>query len=336
MIIQLGYIYAQIIQYIHMGNFFKSLFSSETGNPTLAQAKKEQKDFDVFKYDGLRAMRIGQVRYAIKCYREALKIREDKEVLQFLATACASLHAMDEALEATERLVELEPENMEIRLMRAGLFFQMEREQDVIKECRHVIERDDSQPAIWFMMGRAKRNLKDLNGAIADLTRAIALKEDFPEACLLRGETFLEANRPGEALVDARKLIALSPEEEAAYLLRGRIYEYLGDASAAAADYERVGVLNPFNGEAALLKGALLLKEGRVEEAVEFFNEVLELIPSFPEAYRSRARAKSAQCDPEGAREDEKRAEALEEDRKEEDSGGKPTDFNDMYKGGIF
>jgi tetratricopeptide (TPR) repeat protein len=321
-----------------MGNFFKSLFSSsETNNSTDIQAKNEQKNFDIFKYDGIRALRMGQVRYAIKCYREALKIREDKEVMQFLATAYASLHETDEALEVMHRLVELEPEDVNVRLIRAGLFYQAEKEQEAIADCRHVIETDDSQPAAWFLMGRAKKKQKDLPGAIADLTKAITLKEDFADARLLRAEVLFEANQEEEALYDVEKLIATAPEEETAYLLRGRIYEHLGDLAAAADNYNQVVELNPFNEDASLLKGSLLIKEGKPEEAIAFFDELIELKPTCAQAYRGRGKAKLLKGNTEGASEDALKAEELESEEKGEDvAEGKRTNFNDIYKGGIF
>jgi tetratricopeptide (TPR) repeat protein len=321
-----------------MGNFFKSLFSSsETNNSADIQSKNKQKDFDIFKYDGIRALRMGQVQYAIKCYKEALKIREDKEVMQFLATAYVTLHETDEALNVMNRLVELEPEDLNGRLVRAELFYQMEKEQEAIADCLHVTETNDSQPTAWFLMGKVKRKLKDLSGSIADLTKAIDLKEDFVAARLLRAEIFFEANQVDNALSDIEKLIDTESEEEAAYLLRGRIYEYLGDLAAAANDYNQVVELNPFNEDASLLKGYLLIKEKRLEEAISFFDELIELKPGFAQAYRGRGKAKSLNDNTEGASEDEMKAEKLDlQEEKEETQENKHPNFNDINKGVIF
>ena len=56
-----------------MGNFFKSLFSSsKAATPEEEKSKNDQKNFDILKYDGVRAQKIGQVAYAIKCFTEAL------------------------------------------------------------------------------------------------------------------------------------------------------------------------------------------------------------------------------------------------------------------------
>jgi tetratricopeptide (TPR) repeat protein len=323
---------------IIMGNFLKSLFSSsETTNPDETLAKSERKNFDMFKYDGLRAMRTGQVKYAVKCYTAALKIKEDKEVMQFLITAHSALHESDEALIVANRLVELYPEDVDARVARAGLFYQMEKENEAIEDCLNVIATDESHHVAWFLMGRAKKKLGNLSGATDDLTRAIATKADFADAYLLRGEALLEANQVDEALLDAEKLMELAPEEEAVYLLKGRIYEQRNDFAAAADNYSMVVELNPFNEEASLLKGALLIREGKFEEAIAFFDEIVELNPASIQAYRGRSKAKSLNGNVEGASEDKAKAEELESECKEEGaSEGKPVNFNNIYKGGIF
>lgn len=71
-----------------MGNFFTSLFSSSKSEDTAeGKAKNDQKNFDILKYDGIRAQKIGQVAYAIKCFTEALNIQEDFETMNHLVSA---------------------------------------------------------------------------------------------------------------------------------------------------------------------------------------------------------------------------------------------------------
>lgn len=50
-----------------MGNFFTSLFSSsKPAEATEDKAKNEQKNFDILKYDGVRAQKMGKLVYAIQ------------------------------------------------------------------------------------------------------------------------------------------------------------------------------------------------------------------------------------------------------------------------------
>jgi uncharacterized protein HemY len=80
-----------------MGNFFKSLFSSSgevrNGNRMDDGASKSDlKKFDIFKYDGIRARRMGQLQYAIKCFEEALTMQDDYETMGHLADAYLANH----------------------------------------------------------------------------------------------------------------------------------------------------------------------------------------------------------------------------------------------------
>ena len=321
-----------------MGNFFKSLFSSsKAATPEEEKSKNDQKNFDILKYDGVRAQKIGQVAYAIKCFTEALKLQEDFETMTYLVAAYTTANKAEEALEVLNRMVELEPDHINTLLTRVNVLFMLDKDADVIVDCRHILELEETNHLAWFLMGKAKRTTSDPLGAIADLTKAIALKEDFTDAYLMRARILLSMQQATEALPDVEKAITLAPEEETSYLLRGRIHEAMGNIDAAAADYQNVLELNPFNDEATLLVCQLLITQERLDEAITFFNEAIDLKPDFSKAYAERGRAKNLKGDKEGAFEDLKKSIELnpegDEARKLE---GQHTNFNDMYKGGIF
>ena len=56
------------------------IFSSIFGGSKTPEENKE-KNFDILKYDGIRAMNIGKLTYALKCLEEATAIREDLETM---------------------------------------------------------------------------------------------------------------------------------------------------------------------------------------------------------------------------------------------------------------
>lgn len=326
-----------------MGNFFKSLFSSskeekaENGTDTNA-SKTDQKNFDIFKYDGVRAQRMGQLAYAIKCFEEALKIQDDYETMGMLVSAYLTDHDFEKALAMSDRMVEEEPEEVTSFLTRANALFVMGKESDVIADCLRVIELDDTNYSAWYMMARGKQSIKDLQGAVEDLTKAIALKDDIMNAWLLRAEVLLEMDKAEEALSDIEEAIKLVPEEESVYLLRGRIHESLNNFEAATEDYNQALALNPFNEEASLLSASLLIKENRPDEAIVILDEIIELKPDFAKAYRERGKAKELKNDREGAAEDLRKGEELENAEQERDaqSDGQQSNFDNMYKGGIY
>lgn len=56
--------------------FFKSFFSGKQEKPETEKQKNDQKNFEIFKYDGMRAQRMGRPDYAIKCSRKPLLFRK--------------------------------------------------------------------------------------------------------------------------------------------------------------------------------------------------------------------------------------------------------------------
>ena len=56
-------------------NIFKKLFGSQTTSKETKQ--EENKNFDVLKYDGVRALRMQQFDYAAKCFVHAIELNAD-------------------------------------------------------------------------------------------------------------------------------------------------------------------------------------------------------------------------------------------------------------------
>lgn len=321
-----------------MGNFFTSLFSSSKKNEDTVEekVKNDQKKFDILKYDGVRAQKMGQVAYAIKCFTEALNIEEDFETMNYLVSAYSMANETGKALDVLNRMVELEPEHVNTLLTRVSVLFMLDKDQEVIADCMRVIELDASNHLPWFLMAKAKRTTGDPLGAVADLTKAIALKDDFTDAYLLRAEILLAMKQGKEALPDIEKAISLAPEEETTYLVRGKIHESLGDLEAAAADYQQALDLNPFNEDACILKGTLLITKEQLDEAIAFFDDAIDIKPDFAKAYAERGRAKNLKGDKEGAFDDLKKSIELNPEGEEAKKFEGQHNFDNMYKGGIF
>lgn len=253
-----------------MGNFFTSLFSSsKPAEATEDKAKNEQKNFDILKYDGVRAQKMGKLVYAIKCFTEALNIQEDFETMSYLVSAYTMANDLGKAEDVLNRMVEMEPDHIATRLTRVNLLFMLDKDAEVITDCLHVIE--------------------------------------------------------------------IVPEEESSYLLRGRIHMALGDIEAANSDFQQVLDLNPFNEDACILSGQLLIEQKKYDEAIAFFDEAIETNPSFAKAYSERGRAKNLKGDKTGAFEDLKKSLELNPEGEEaQKMNGQHSNFDNMYKGGIF
>ncbi len=313
-----------------MANFFKTLFS---GSGEESPEEKARKDFDVLKYDGIKALKIGKGAYAIRCFNEALKIEQDAEVLEHLVAAYTREDRTEEAVETAGQLLDIEPENGGVLLLRANLNYMIERYADVIADCERAIAIDATDARAHYLAGRAKHKNGDAIGAIVSLSNAIARKEDYAAAYLLRAEVMLATGDAADGLQDADKAAELMPEEEQAFLIRGQLHEALRDDRAAEEDYRHAMEVNPFNEQAYLLLGNLHIARNQPAEAIALFDEAVELKPDFARAYHERGRARLLAGDKEGAATDLKKALELDAERGEHlPVDGTYSNFEDMYK----
>ncbi|MDR1153748.1 MAG: tetratricopeptide repeat protein [Bacteroidales bacterium] len=313
--------------------FFSSLFTpvkSEEDN----RQKVDLKNFDILKYDGIRAQRAGKTEYAVKCFTEALKIQADFETMKYLMSAYYMLNKHDEALEVLNTMMDTGEEPVSTLLTRANLLFTMGTNTEAVADCIRAIEIEPENPFAYFQLAKSKRALGELPQAISNLDSAIGIKDDFAEGYVLRATINYALKNGNSALSDVEKVIELTPEDEMAYLLRGRIHELLGDTDAAFLDYQEASELNPFNEEAYLLAGQLMMAQEKYGEAITLFDEAIEHNEKFAKAYIERAQAKHKTGDHEGALADEKKAGELNPDEKEKPAGNH--NFDDLYKGNII
>ena len=64
--------------------FFKRFFGGKSESSEDKKEDQSAKDFEVLKYDGVRAMHQGQMDYAIKCLTNALLAKQVDEEIFFL------------------------------------------------------------------------------------------------------------------------------------------------------------------------------------------------------------------------------------------------------------
>jgi tetratricopeptide (TPR) repeat protein len=115
----------------------------------------------------------------------------------------------------------------------------------------------------YYRSGIAKKANGDLDGAIADYTRAINI----------------------------------NPRYAAAYVNRGVARKAKGDLKGAIADYDRAISLNPRLKEAYNNRGLARQLQGQLKEAIADFDKALELDPRYAGAHYNRASAARAKGD---------------------------------------
>ncbi len=98
---------------------------------------------------------------------------------------------------------------------------------------------------IYYFRGTGYRNKRLFNRAIADYTKAIQLKPNFPQAYNNRGFSYRHKRLYGQAVADYTRAIQLKPDYAFAYYNRGIVYEGTGRKKLAIRDYRMGRRLSP-------------------------------------------------------------------------------------------
>ena len=280
---------------------FSSLFG---GN----KKTEEEKNFDILKYDGIRAMRIGKLTYALKCFEEATAIQEDLETMQHQANTYIRVNRMDDARQLMNRMTEIASDQPLVFQSLASLCYMQEDYKGMDEACRKALALNDQDPATYFLSAKAAVGLSNGIQAIAMLTKAIMLNEEFVEAYQMRAEILWTMRQAKDANEDIEKLLSMNPEDENALLLKGEILAVSGEEEKALELIDQVLALNPFSEKAYILKGSYFLAKQAFDKALGVYDEALEINPNFAQAYHERGRVKLAKGDKQGSMEDMKRA----------------------------
>jgi tetratricopeptide (TPR) repeat protein len=119
------------------------------------------------------------------------------------------------------------------------------------------------------------------------------------------------------AIADYSKAIELKPNDALGYYNRGVARNAKGDRDGAIADYDKAIELNPKHAEAYYNRGnAKRDKTNGLDSAVMDFSKAIQLKPSFPEAYNNRGRTRALKGDVDEAVADFTKAIALNPDLK--------------------
>jgi tetratricopeptide (TPR) repeat protein len=260
--------------------FWKVLFGGKDMTPEEEQQEREQKNFDLLKYDGVKALKMGQVDYAVKCFEEALKLKDDLESRDYLSQALIRQGSLDEAANVLQQLAETQPGNVALLLRLAHVEFMMEDYEQMGKVCEQAVAADENSSEAYYYYAQAKLGQGDAVGGIAMLTKAISLHEDNAEAYLLRARTLLAMGDVKGAGDDAAWLLENIGDHEEVLLLCARVAVAKQQTDEAADYYNKVIEANPFSLEAYQERGQLRYALGDKVGAKEDLDKVLELNPN--------------------------------------------------------
>ena len=141
------------------------------------------------------------------------------------------------ALEDYAKTIDLEPENPVPERPGAGAY------DKAIAELSRAIRLRPDYPEAWSARGYAHFHARRYDGAIEDYSQAIRLDPKttphWPSPYLLRGFAYSYQRKYEEAIEDYSRIIDLEPENAVAWYNRGFAYKVLGKKTRAEADMHK-------------------------------------------------------------------------------------------------
>ncbi len=243
-------------------NFLKSLFGNKAENEEEKRREEERKNFETLKYDGVRALQINQIEQALRCFSHALQLHDDLETRDYYSQALIRNNDLSGAYAQLQKLVEAEPDNLQIYLRMADVAYMMEDYVAMGNACEKAMLVDSENAQVLYRYAKACIGRDDLTNAIAMLTKAIMLNPKAYEAYLLRGETLLDSGDLNAADEDVSHLLELLADNEDVLILKARIEQKKGNKAEALTYYNKVIDVNPFSMVAFQERGLLKMELG--------------------------------------------------------------------------
>ncbi|MBX7227349.1 MAG: tetratricopeptide repeat protein [Chitinophagales bacterium] len=154
----------------------------------------------------------------------------------------------------------------------------------------------------WNNLGRYKGdNLKDLDGALADLNNSIKYDPSYEIAYSNRGIVYGMKGMYNEALQDFNNALRLKPNYTEARQNRAIALMQAGKFDLALNDYDTLLISEPNNIGHLLQRGTCIRNLGKNEEAIAALTKVIQLDPNNSYAYGQRGTAYKALGDNETA-----------------------------------
>ncbi|WP_413681141.1 tetratricopeptide repeat-containing serine protease family protein [Prochlorococcus sp. MIT 1342] len=184
------------------------------------------------------------------------------------------------------------------------------REQTVIKLTTQALALRSSVGG-YFLRAYAKDELKDYQGAIADLGKAIAINPQYSIAYNNRGIAKRKSKDYKGAIADYTKAIELDPQRAAAYNNRGIAKRKSKDYKGAIADYSKAIAINPKHAIAYNNRGVAKRKLKDYQGAIADYDKAIDVNPKYSRSYNNRGNAKYDLNNKRGACSDYKKAVSL-------------------------
>ena len=206
---------------------------------------------------------------------------EDRMVLGQLYNVKHDAQKAEDEFKAAEAI---EPDSEDVVLNLARLYAESGDMQHAVKVIEDVPESQRT-PKMEFTLGAAFEQMKQPKDAIAAYKRAEDMQPGDPQTLDALGQALLNNNQLDEALKQYKDLAEADPENDEALIHMAEIQRRQGHYEDALATIQKARKIDPNSLEAGYNEGLLLDVLGRFDEAAKTYQNMVDLTSHANGAY---------------------------------------------------
>lgn len=170
--------------------------------------------------------------------------------------------------------------------------------QQAIEIITAKINKNEKDHKLYYDRARLYMQEKRVNDAIADLNKAIQLKDNEIDYHLLLADAYFANGDVEHSYSTLDRVLELDPENQEAVLKQGEIAYYSKDYDRAIDNMSKVTAKDPTNRTALSIKAFVYKEKGDTANAIVLLRKVCDLYPDYAIAFDELGVIYSAHRDP--------------------------------------
>jgi cellulose synthase operon protein C len=199
------------------------------------------------------------------------------------------LNNLDAAEVAISQLDKLEKQHMTATFLRGEKLVALKKYEDAIPEFTTVISNDPDVPLAEHALTSLVRTYTQLNRLDAAAHYIQTLKADNPFILTVLGECYLQLKDPTKAALEFDKAVAAKAPRPEPYLDKARLSLALRQVDQAIQALKQGVEAAPYDTQIPMLLADIYGAQGRHQEAIALYEDVLNRNPGFDQAANNMA-----------------------------------------------
>ena len=273
---------------------------AEQSTEQVSASRADTLKANTLKFDALRALKIGEVDFAIRALHTSLEEIDDPECRLYLAQALQRKPDLAGSMAELTTILEAYPDYPMALYEATKVANGLDQHSETIAYAERALATEletVEQAELYRMKAQAQLALSESEQALATIDQALQLTDEVPLYWLIKVKALIALERWEEALVVALETAEKFPEEERAYLYEGLITYHEGDKGRAERAFRQVVETDPFNVEGYMHLTHLVEELRGKEAAADEMEQALDMIPQPTRALLDYATLLYKECD---------------------------------------